>query len=130
MNTFAKGFFTALGLGIACYYLSIWWIVVVAAGVAGFLFPNEGLKSFFTGFLAISLLWLVQSWWISSSNEGLLIDKIAQVLKMGAGTIYFITFFVGGLLGGMGFLTGSYLKLATLGDATGRGKSKYRNKYR
>lgn len=130
MDTIAKGFLTALVLGIVCYYLPIWWLVVVAAAVAGFLFPNGSLKSFATGFGAIGLLWLVQSWWISSGNEGMLLEKLSQVLKMGAATIYFITFFIGGLLGGMGFLTGSYLKLAIGADASGRGKSKYRNKYR
>ncbi len=130
MDTFAKGFFTALIFGIGCYYLPIWWLVAVGAGVAGFLFPNDALKSFGTGFLAIALLWWVQTWWISSGNEGILLAKIAQVLKMGATTIYFISLFIGGLLGGMGFLTGSYLKLATFGNDTGRGKSKYRNKYR
>jgi hypothetical protein len=130
MNIFIKGFILALLLGFAVGFVPIWWLIALAAGLSGFIFPNDGLKSFLTGFLAMGLLWWLQAWWLSSNNEGLLLTKITDVLKMGSITIYFLTFFIAGLTGGFGYLTGAYARKAFMSEYSNNSRSKYKNKYK
>lgn len=88
-----------------------WWSVAIAA-LAGSFFAGQknGFKSFFLGLLAIGLLWGLKTTLINSANDGVLAQKVAELLQFqGPVTLILISSLIGGLLGGFGALTGDLL---------------------
>ena len=91
-------------------FLGPWWIVFIAAGLAGLLLKNKGVASFFAGFFGVALLWLAQAWWIDMANESILSTRIALLFSLNSSMLLMlITALVGGLCGGFGSLTGKLL---------------------
>jgi hypothetical protein len=92
-----------------------WWIIAVAAFIVSVFIHQKPLLAFITGFLAMFLLWGIQSFYIDYTNDHLLATKIANVLPLGGNYILliFITALVGGLVGGMAALTGSFTRLSS-----------------
>lgn len=89
-----------------------WWTIALAAFVVSALIPLKPLHAFFTGFLAIFLLWGIMALVIDQMNESILSSKIAAILPLG-GSVYaliFVTAFIGALAGGGGAITGAFLK--------------------
>ena len=64
--------------------------------------------------LGLQLLWAGLAWWVDMKNNGVLSEKIANVLPLGGNTIYLImaTGFVGGLVAGLAAMSGSFLRSA------------------
>jgi hypothetical protein len=58
------------------------------------------------------VLWSGLAWWITIKNHGILSAKIANVLPLSGNTflLILVTGLVGGLVGGFGAMTGSYLR--------------------
>lgn len=102
---------TALLSFAACLYLP-WWSIAIAAFLVAALIPQGAVKSFLTGFTALFLLWGGLSFWISSANGHMLAQKVAMVLfKTGNPWILvFATALIGALVGGLGALSGSFLR--------------------
>lgn len=98
----------ALGL-----YLD-WWSIAIAAFVVSVCIPQRSWVAFLCGCLAIALLWGGYSFFLNSRNDGLLATKIASVLPLGGSRLLlmFVTAAIGGLVGGMAALTGSFLRKA------------------
>jgi hypothetical protein len=94
-----------------------WWSAAVVAGVVAFVLNIE-MKSFFTGFTAVALLWGIAAFQLNDGNAGLLATKVGELLsgnafiaQLGVLTplrLVYITAIVGGLIGGFGAMTGSY----------------------
>lgn len=98
--------------GFLAFALSIyfpWWIVALAAFTVALAIPQKPWLALLSGFLGIFLLWVILAWWISSSNEDLLANKISLLLlkKESAGLLILISGLIGGLVGGAAALTGS-----------------------
>jgi hypothetical protein len=89
-----------------------WWSVAIAGFVIAVLVRQRSWYSFFSGFLGVFLIWLAISAWVSYKNDGVLASRMASVLPAGGSTLLLmlLTGFIGGLIGGMGALTGSYLR--------------------
>jgi hypothetical protein len=89
-----------------------WWGIAIAAFLVNALIRQEKLKSFFSGFCAVFLLWGGLSWWIDSKSNGALSQKIAQILPLGGSvfSLVMLTAFTGALVAGFAALAGSYLK--------------------
>jgi hypothetical protein len=89
-----------------------WWCVALAALIAGAAVPLKSWLSFFAGFAGIFLLWAVLAFWLDKENAGVLSAKMAQVLPFNGNTtlLMLATALVGGLLGGLSALTGSFLR--------------------
>ena len=102
---------TAL-LAFACCLFLPWWSIAVAAFAVAALIPQKPGKAFLTGFTALFLLWGVLSFWISSNNGHILVQKISMlILKMNNPyVLIFVTAFIGALVAGFAALSGSYLR--------------------
>ena len=61
----------------ACLYFP-WWSVAIVAFFVAALIPQGAGKSFFTGFVALFLLWGGLSFWISNNNDHILAHKVSD----------------------------------------------------
>jgi hypothetical protein len=89
-----------------------WWVIAVAAFIVAAVIPQPRLKAFICAFLSLFILWGGQCILIDTNNAHLLSRKIAEILPFGGSYIAVILFtaFLGGLIGGLGALTGSFLR--------------------
>lgn len=92
-----------------------WWAVALIAGVIAFLL-NTKAKSFLTGFAGIALLWFFLAYQLNSANAGLLAGKMAKLFSASAPVeltplhLMYITAAIGGIVGGLGAMTGNYAR--------------------
>lgn len=103
---------TALLSFFAGLYIPLWWFFAIVAFIVALLVHQKPLKAFLAGFLGMLLLWGVLSFWADIKNEGILSAKIAGILPLGGSSVLLIlvTGFIGGLVGGLAALAGSYLR--------------------
>ena len=94
-----------------------WWSIAIVSSAVAFQTRTTATASFFAGFLAVLLLWGAHAYFINSANDGALLAKISELLKMGTTTIWAIMLLIGGLLGGFSATTGVFLRAVALGDA-------------
>lgn len=102
---------TALLAFVSGLYLP-WWSIAVAAFIVAALVHQKAGKAFLSGFLGVFLLWAGLALWIDMKNNGVLSQKIAELLKLGGNSLLLIlvTAFIGGLVAGFGAMTGSFLR--------------------
>lgn len=108
---FLLALLAVLVFGAASHFVFPWWAVVpatalVAAGV-GF----KSGKSFVLGFFGLALLWGGYATFLNFGNEGLLATRIGTLLQ-GFEPIELLgtTAVLGGMLGGLAGLTGSFAR--------------------
>jgi hypothetical protein len=101
-------------LSFCCGIFLPWWTIALAAFAVSALIPQKPLHAFFSGFLAIFLLWGGIALVIDQMNESILSAKIAAILPLGgsAYALILVTAFIGALVGGGGALTAAFLKPA------------------
>ena len=89
-----------------------WWTIAVAAFIVSALIPQRPLAAFFTGFLALFLLWGGLALYIDVANNSILSTRIAGVLPLQGSSValLLVTGFVGALVGGGGSLTAAFLR--------------------
>ena len=102
---------TALLSFVAGLYLP-WWSIAIAAFVTVLLIPLGSGRAFVAGFAGVFLLWFLLALWIDVKNQHILSKKIAEIFPLGGSSIaiILITAFIGALVGGLGALSGSYLR--------------------
>ena len=102
---------TALLSFVSGLYLP-WWGIAIAAFAVGMMIPQKPFYSFLSGFVGVFLLWEILAWWIDSKNNGILSQKIAQILPLGGSTVLLIliTSLVGALVAGLAALAASYVR--------------------
>lgn len=109
-------FFISLILTILLSFASClffpWWSIAIAAFVVAALIPQKPGKAFFTGFIALFLLWGGLSFWISNNNDHILAHKVSQlILKMDNPILLILlTALIGALVAGFAGLAGCYLR--------------------
>ncbi len=103
---------TIVVLAFILGYFIDWWAVAIAAFIGGFFFGNASGETFAKGAAAISTLWLIMVWYYHFSTQGILSNKIAQVLPVGgsAGILILVTVLIGGLVGGWGAMSGFLIR--------------------
>jgi hypothetical protein len=106
---------TAL-LGYAATLYFAWWSFAATSLIVAFLIHQKAAKAFASGFLALALLWGIHAAIINNANDGILAQRVANVLPLGGSSValIFITAFIGGLISGFAALTGSFAKSVTL----------------
>jgi hypothetical protein len=89
-----------------------WWTIAIAAFIIAIVIAPRPGRAFLAGFLGIFLLWALIALIIDIKNQSLLSVKIASVLPLGGNTflLILVTALIGGLVGGFGAMTGSYLR--------------------
>ena len=95
----------------ACLYFP-WWSIAIVAFIVAALIPQGAGKSFFTGFLALFLLWGGLSFWISNNNDHILAHKVSLlILKIDSPYLLMLaTALIGGVVAGFAAMTGSFLR--------------------
>jgi hypothetical protein len=89
-----------------------WWGIAIAAFLVGIAVQQSATKAFLAGSAGVLLLWSGLSWWINMQNAGVLSKKIAAVLPLGGSAflLILVTGIIGGLVGGLAAMSGSYLR--------------------
>ena len=99
---------TIVVLAFVMGYFFEWWTVAIAAFIAGVIFGKASGETFAKGMAAVSTLWLLMVLYHHISTQGILSNKIAQILPVGGnvGVLIAVTVFIGGLVGGWGAMSG------------------------
>jgi len=97
--------------------VSPWWIIIPITLVISFYFNRKPWPSFFISFIAIFMVWVLYSFYLSSMNDHILANRIGLLLGLPKNTInWFWVMLLSGLPGGMvaGFagLAGQYMRKA------------------
>jgi hypothetical protein len=95
---------------VICFLLQFflpWWTLAIGAFVVAFLFDSKSFPSFAAGFLGVAILWLAWAGLITIVTDSILTTKLNQLLPINS---FIITALVGGLVGGLGALTGSLFR--------------------
>lgn len=89
-----------------------WWTIAVAAFAVSTLIPQRPLASFFTGFVALFLLWGGLAIYIDAANNSILSARIAGIVPLRGSSLalVLVTGFVGALVGGGASLTAAFLR--------------------
>jgi hypothetical protein len=106
-----------LAVALSAFILELflpWWSIAIAALIVGYLFAQNGWKSFFAGLLGIAILWLTMSVYIDISTDSILTPRIAGLFPTKTVPLLMvITCLVGGLVGGFASLTGGLISHKT-----------------
>lgn len=99
-------------LSFACSLYFPWWNIAVVSFAVPLVIWQKPYLDFIAAFAALFLLWGGLAWFISSSNNHLLAQKIAVIVinKNSALTLIAITALAGALVAGLSALTGSLLR--------------------
>ena len=89
-----------------------WWHIMLASMLTGFLIPLKKIKVFLVPFLAVFIIWIIHSYWLSHANDFILANKIAVLLPLNGNPylLIFVTAIIGGLTAGISGVFGNQLK--------------------
>lgn len=97
-----------------------WWMIAIIAGGVAFVLDIE-MKSFWTGFTGVALLWGIMAFQMNGLNADLLANKVGEMLSgneyiakiggLNATRMIYVTAILGGIVGGFGAMTGSYARM-------------------
>lgn len=90
-----------------------WWSALIPCILLGaWLLQNPG-NAFITGFAGVGFAWLIQALYIHLASDGILTERIAELMQAGSPVVIIgVTFLIGALIGGFGTLTGYYFRKA------------------
>ena len=98
-----------LVLGNLSHFGLPWWALVPVAALAAWLFPLSAGKTFTAAFASGLLLWYLNAFLQDSANGGALSAKVGQLFQGLKGWhLLSLTGLLGGLLAGLGALTGRF----------------------
>ncbi len=107
------GFLIAFGTGFLFELAGWWYLMLLAGGLAGFFMKKSAIKSMLVGFLAIAALWVcffIYFMIIGPIFElTALITSILGMLETTPWLLIVITIVIGGFLGALGALNGTYI---------------------
>lgn len=98
-------------VGQLCRFGLPWWGVAPVAAIAVWIFPQSGVSAFLSGLIAGALLWGSAAYMLDHANSSALSAKIGQIFQ-GLGSMQLVgaTALLGGIMGGMGALTGQFAR--------------------
>ncbi len=95
-------------LGFIAQQFFPFWIIAVVAGLVGLLFHyKNSATGFAAGFTAATLLWSGYAHFLNAANLNMLASKMGDLFQLKSSYLVYLTGLVGGLLGGLGAMTGS-----------------------
>jgi hypothetical protein len=89
-----------------------WWTSAVAAGLVALILNLRPAPAFLAGFAGVFLLWGGLAFLRSTANNHILARRMAAFILQSENPIFLIlvTALIGGLVAGLGALTGSFLR--------------------
>jgi hypothetical protein len=107
-------FLIILILSLVCGFFLPWWVAAIVAFLVAFFIGKTSLQAFCSGFAAIFIVWTALALLKSLPNENILAGRVVQLFPLPDNWIWLliVTSLVGGLVGGMGALSGILLKKA------------------
>jgi hypothetical protein len=89
-----------------------WWTVAIAAFLVAVAIPLPPFRSFLNGFIAVFLLWLTLAFLADVRNDHILANRMSELILKVKSPILIgaVSAFIGGLVAGLGSLSGSYLR--------------------
>lgn len=104
---------------LAISFVSAWWMAAVIAFVAAIYAGKSAGYAFWSGFFALSLVWLLLALFKSIPNNHLLAGRVAQMVHLpGWVWLLIVTVVIGGLVGGMSSLSGLLVKQALVKESS------------
>jgi len=110
-----KNFFVHILLIAICSALAelhwSWWIVVVVSFLILVFTRTKPGRSFLAGFIGVALSWLVIALWEDIANNHILSTKMATLFGLPGYPLFIaVIVLIGGIAGGMGGVTASYVR--------------------
>ena len=106
--------FRILLIGITSYYIveSIpWWSIILIPFILGLIFEDNFLSHFLSSFIGTSVAWLFLMLSFDLETQSVLSGKIIDILEISSVNFLIIsTSVIGGILSGIGSLTGVSLR--------------------
>jgi len=92
-------------------YLPFWSVALISFGVVAAI-PQTSWKAFLCGFAALFLLWSCLAFYMDAQNNQILSSRVSLLfLKIKSPILLvLVTGFLGGIVGGMGALSASFLR--------------------
>ena len=91
-------------------FLPTWCIFICAAAVAT-ICHTSSVSAFISGFVAVGLLWTLMATVIDAKTNAILSTKMAPLFGLqSATTLILLTGLVGGIMGGLGALSGQQIR--------------------
>jgi hypothetical protein len=88
-----------------------WWSVAIAAFLVSVFFTQSRWQAFANGFIGIFVLWLVWSGTINYLNDGILSERLSELLMLPHSVLAIVaTALIGGITGGFASLTGNLFR--------------------
>jgi len=88
-----------------------WWTIGICAAIVAMGLTLNKITAFLGGFTAISLLWMIVATLIDVRTNAILSTKIAPLLGFQSATLLILlTGLVGGIVGGLGALSGQQVR--------------------
>ncbi|NVM55309.1 MAG: hypothetical protein HWN66_16500 [Candidatus Helarchaeota archaeon] len=110
---YALGLISIIILGFLFELAGWWYLMLLAGGLGGFFMKKNGLLSFVIGFIGIALVWsmfFIYFMIIGPIFElTALITSLLGFLEAVPNVLILITVVIGGLLGGLGAVNGTYI---------------------
>jgi hypothetical protein len=112
-------FLIILILSFVSSYFLPWWVAALIAFLAALFIGKTSGRSFWSGFGAIFILWVILALLKSIPNDNILAGRVIQLFPLPHNWILLliITALIGGLVGGLaalsGILTKKYLRINT-----------------
>jgi len=100
----------SLLLSLLLTYVGQWWLIIVGPMVLGFFLKIPHWHAFLSGALSISLFWGFFLAFRLNTTGSQIMEKIAFLLPLGGSRsgLIVVTLLIGGFLGGLAGLNGSY----------------------
>ena len=90
-----------------------WWSLAIVAFGCSYFVGKKAAQTFFAGFLACGMVWLLMALFIHFSKGDLMTDRIAELLSLPSSSILYVAaFLIAGIVGGLAAVSGYYLKSA------------------
>ncbi len=94
-------------IGFALQSFLPWWTLAVGAFGVAYFIDNKALASFAAGFLGAALLWIGMAYYLDYATQSIITEKVNKLLPLNA---FVLTGLIGGIVGGLSALTGTFLR--------------------
>jgi len=106
-------FLIILVLTLAGSYFLPWWAAAIIAFVAAFICASTPHRYFWSGFMGVFVAWTILALLKTIPNKNILATRVSHLFQLPNWiSILVVTAVVGGLIGGMGALSGALVRKA------------------